>query len=98
MKIQTIRVVRVNFPTRVPKTAARREPWNSHAEVANPMSRYPHVKRMRALWQPKFEGAYVQVTAENGASGFAPLWPARPLQPVIEHFDSQLCGQEALAS
>jgi L-rhamnonate dehydratase len=98
MKIQAIRVVRVNFPARVPKTPARRDPWNSHAEVANPMSRYPRVKRMRALWQPKFEGAYVQVTAENGASGFAPLWPARPLQPVIEHFDSQLCGQDALAT
>jgi hypothetical protein len=86
MKIKSIRVVRVNFPPRALKTPTRRESWSSHAEVANPMSRYPHVKRQRSMWQPKFEGAYVQVTAENGVSGYAPLWPARPLQPVIEHF------------
>jgi len=97
MKIQSIRVVRIDFPARVSKTPARRDPWSAHAEVANPMSRYPHVKRMRPLWQPKFEGAYVQVTAENGVSGFGPLWPARPLVPVIEHFNEQLRGQDALA-
>jgi L-rhamnonate dehydratase len=98
MKIKSIHVVRVNFPPRALTTPTRRESWSSHAEVANPMSRYPHVKRQRSMWQPKFEGAYVQVTAENGVSGYAPLWPARPLQPVIEHFHDQLSGQDALAS
>jgi L-rhamnonate dehydratase len=97
MKIKEIRVVRVNFPERKLKTAARRESWGVTDEVANPMSRYPHVKRHRSLWLPKFEGAYVQVTAENGAWGLGPLWPAKPLAPIIEHFNELLAGQDAFA-
>lgn len=98
MKIKEIRVVKVDFPAREIKTPARRVPWSEHAEVANPMSRYPQVKRNRSLWLPKFDGAYVQVIAENGVSGLGPLWPARPLVPVIEHFNWQLAGQDALAN
>jgi len=97
MKIQSIRVVKVNFPVRQPKTPARREGWGPSDEVANPMSRYPHVKRHRSLWLPKFEGAYVQVTAEDGSWGLGPLWPARPLAPIIEHFNEQLSGQDCFA-
>ena len=97
MKIKEIRVVRVNLPRREPKTAAWRESWGSHAEVANPMSRYEHVKRHRGMWLPKFDGAYVQVTAENGTWGLGPLWPARPLVPVIEHFNWQMAGMDCLA-
>ena len=97
MKIKEIRIVKVDFPRRELKTASRRESWGTQAEVANPMSRYSHVKRHRSLWLPKFEGAYVQVTAEDGTSGLGPLWPAGPLAPVIEHFNEQLCGQDALA-
>jgi L-rhamnonate dehydratase len=98
MKIKEIRVVKVDFPRREPKTPARRKGWGEEAEVANPMSRYPHVKRHRAMWLPKFDGAYVQVIAENGAWGLGPLWPARPLAPVIEHLNDQLCGQDCMAT
>ena len=97
MKIKEIRVVRVNFPERKLKTAARREGWGATDEVANPMSRYPHIKRHRSMWLPKFEGAYVQVVAEDGSWGLGPLWPAKPLAPVIEHFNEQLAGQDAFA-
>lgn len=98
MKIKEISVVRVNFPSPTAKTAPQRESWSSQAEVANPMSRYEHVKRRRSLWLPQFESAYVQVTAENGASGLGPLWPAEPLASVIAHFNQQLSGQDALAT
>src|SRR5690242_15064743 len=97
MKIKDIRVVRVHFPERKPTTPARRGSWGASDEVANPMSRYPHVKAHRGLWSPKFDGAYVQVTAENGAWGLGSLWPARPLAPVVGHFCEQLVGQDCLA-
>jgi L-rhamnonate dehydratase len=98
MKIKDIRVVQVNFPLHPSKTPARRDSWASHAEVANPMSRYEHVKRHRSMWLPKFDSAYVQVTAEDGTTGLGPLWPARALVPVIGHFNEQLCGQDAFAT
>ena len=97
MKIKDIRVVKINFPVHEPKTPYRREGWGLQDEVANPMSRYPQVKRHRSLWLPKFEGAYVQVTAENDAWGLGPLWPAAPLAPIIDHFDQQLFGQDVFA-
>jgi L-rhamnonate dehydratase len=97
MRIKEIRVVKIDFPRRESQTPGRRESWGTLAEVANPMSRYQHVKRSRSLWMPRFEDAYVEVVAENGATGLGPLWPARPLIPIIEHFNEQLSGQDALA-
>jgi L-rhamnonate dehydratase len=97
MKIQDIQVVRVRFPERRCASVARRESWSASAEVANPMSRYPHVKQFRGMWMPKFDGAYVKVTAENGVWGLGPLWPVQPLAPVIGHFREQLVGQDCLA-
>ena len=42
MKIKDIQTVRINVPQRdIKRTEPRRESWNVHAEVANPMSRYP---------------------------------------------------------
>jgi len=97
MKLKELRVVRVNFPPSTSKTPPRREGWNATAEVANPMSRYPHVKAHRGLWRPMFEGAYVQALAEDGSWGLGALWPVQPLVPVIEHFNQQLSGQDPLA-
>ncbi|MDP3315390.1 MAG: hypothetical protein Q8M47_04905, partial [Devosia sp.] len=34
--------------------SARRPPWTKDAEVANPMSRYPRYKALRASWNAKF--------------------------------------------
>ena len=50
MKITSIRAVQVNLPRRAPSQKARRPAWQQTAEVATPMSRYPHVKRHRSSW------------------------------------------------
>lgn len=96
MKIKQIKTVKVNFPARTPPPGSR-DSWWVHDEVANPMSRYPHVKRLRRMWMPGWEAAHVQVTAENGEYGLAPLLSARVLQPLIEHFNEQLAGQDCMA-
>ena len=71
MKITDISVMRLNAPRRELKTKPRRQPWAVDAEVANPMSRYPKVKRHRSLWQPKWGGAWCKVTAEDLADADA---------------------------
>ena len=47
MKIADIRAVRIDWPEREAGTEQRRPSWTVTAEVANPMSRYPRVKRHR---------------------------------------------------
>jgi hypothetical protein len=70
VKITEIRAMRLNVPPRELKTQPRRDAWVVDAEVANPMSRYPKVKRNRALWLPKWEGVWCKVTPRTapGAS------------------------------
>jgi L-rhamnonate dehydratase len=97
MKIRDLRVVRVEFPVRATHTSARRESWGTTDEVANPMSCYPWAKRHRSLWLPKFDGAYVQAIAEDGTWGLGPLWPARPLQPVVEHLSQHVARMDCMA-
>ncbi|MBN1283903.1 MAG: L-rhamnonate dehydratase [Anaerolineae bacterium] len=97
MKIADISIVRADIPRQTPATPARRAPWHTEAEVANPMSRYPKVKRHRSLWVPQWEQAWCKVTAENGAWGLGLLWPARPLVPVVEHLAAHLTGEDCLA-
>ena len=97
MKIKDIQIVKVQFPAVVSSTPARRQSWSSYAEVANPMSRYPHVKRSRGMWMPHFDSAYVMVIADNNQFGLAPLAPAQVLAPVIGHFREQLVDQDCLA-
>jgi L-rhamnonate dehydratase len=98
MKIKEISVVKVKFPERKPASKGRRPSWGTEAEVANPMSRFPKVKRHRSMWLPKWEGAWVKVSAENGAWGLGSLWPSQALVPVIEHFASQMVGEDCLAT
>lgn len=98
MKIKDISVMRLNVPPHEIKTTPKRQSWAADAEVANPMSRYPKVKRHRSMWLPSWEGAWCKVTAEDGAWGIGSLWPARPLLPVIEHFASQMVGEDCLAT
>lgn len=97
MKITDIRAVRLALPAQPAKAQPRRPSWAQDAEVANPMSRYPKVKRHRSLWLPNWESAWVQVMAENGVWGLGILWPAPPLVPVVEHLASQLIGEDCLA-
>jgi L-rhamnonate dehydratase len=97
MKITAIDIVKVNVPQQVPKTSPHRPGWAVEAEVANPMSRYPKVKRHRSLWLPHWEGAWVKVTAEDGTWGLATLAFARALAPVVEHLALQLIGEDCMA-
>jgi L-rhamnonate dehydratase len=97
MKITNIEVVRVDLPKRESSTPARRAGWAAEAEVANPMSRYAKVKRHRSLWLPKWEGAWVKVTAEDGTWGLGTLAFARALAPVVEHLTTQLIDEDCMA-
>ena len=98
MKITDISIRQLNRPPHKIKATPRRSSWGEEAEVANPMSRYPKVKRHRSMWGPKWEGAWCKVTAEDGTWGLGSIWPARPLVSVIEHFSSQLVGESCFAT
>ena len=69
MKITNIRAVRLNRPAHPPVSAGRRPSWWTTDEVANPMSRYPKVKRHRSLWLPRWEQVWCRVTLEDGTWG-----------------------------
>ena len=88
MKIRDIQTVRINVPPREGKrTQPRRDAWNVHAEVANPMSRYPQYKRHRSSWMPKWDTVYVKVTAEDGTWGIGETSFGTPVAAIIdEHF------------
>ncbi|MBM3460232.1 MAG: L-rhamnonate dehydratase [Armatimonadetes bacterium] len=98
MKIQSIQAVRLKLPDQPTTTPARRAGWAATAEVANPMSGYPAVKRHRSLWTPRWEAVYCKVTAENGAWGLGMTSHGRPVAAVVEdHLAPQLVGQDCLA-
>ena len=99
MKIISVEAVRVNLPATSPLEGSRPS-WAEHAEVANPMSRYPHVKRRRAMWLPKDWGAvWCKVTAEDGTWGLGLTDHGAPVAAVInEHLAPQLVGQDCLAT
>jgi L-rhamnonate dehydratase len=69
MKITKIEAMRLNRPPHELKTKPRRPAWAEDAEVANPMSRYPKVKRHRNLWTPRWETVWCKVTVEDGTWG-----------------------------
>ena len=98
MKIKSIEVMRLDAPQQEVKTTARRPSWGEHAEVANPMSRFPEFKRHRRLWLPRWRGVWVKVTAADGTYGLGPCSFGRPVAAIIEdHLARHLVGQNALA-
>ncbi len=100
MKIKSIEAVRLNLPPSPPSTTKPRRPsWAAEAEVANPMSRYTHVKRNRALWLPRtWEAVWCKVEVEDGTWGLGMTGHGRPVAAVIEdHLAPQLVGQPCLA-
>ena len=97
MKITSIDVVQIDIPRNEPMARARRPSWGESAEVANPMSRYPHVKQHRSMWLPKWGSAWCKITAEDGTWGLGPLSHAAPARPVVDHFAEQLIGEDCLA-
>jgi L-rhamnonate dehydratase len=99
MKIVDIRVVRINWPEPAQKTEPRRPSWGTTDEVANPMSRYPKVKRHRSLWLPKQWGeVWCKVTLEDGTWGLGLTDHGRVTAAVIEdHIAPNLIGEDGLA-
>ena len=99
MKITRIETVRVNLPPREYSVKPRRDSWNKSAEVANPMSRFPHVKRRRALWTNTGWGrVFVKVTLEDGTWGLGSTIHGKPVAAIIDdHLAPQLLGQDGFA-
>jgi L-rhamnonate dehydratase len=97
VRITEISVVDVALPESESKTQPRRASWAAEAEVANPMSRYPKVKRHRSLWLPAWESAWVRVTAEDGTYGLGTLSSAAVSTPVVEHLAGHLVGEDCMA-
>ena len=99
MKITEIRTLRLNPPPHESKASQRRPSWWVESEVANPMSRYPKVKRHRELWLPKWESVWCSVTAEDGTTGYGSTSHGRAVAAVIEdHLAPQLVGEECFAT
>ena len=99
MKIKSIETVKVNLPPRQYSVEPRRVSWNTSAEVANPMSRYPHVKRHRSMWTNTGWGhVWVKVTLEDGTWGLGSSIHGRPVAAIIDdHLAPQLVGQDGFA-
>ncbi|MEM7534582.1 MAG: enolase C-terminal domain-like protein [Chloroflexota bacterium] len=98
MKITNIEAVRLKMPTREPTTKARRDAWHVEAEVANPMSRFPKVKRHRGMWTPKWEQVWCKVTLEDGTWGLGSTDNGRVTAAIIEdHLAPNLIGEDGLA-
>jgi L-rhamnonate dehydratase len=99
MKITSIQALRLTVPPHELKTSPRRAAWSKEAEVANPMSRYPKVKRHRDLWTPTWEDVWCKVTAEDGTWGIGAGAHGRPVAAVIDdHLAPQLVGEDCLAT
>ena len=99
MNIKSIDVVQVKIPPRETSVAPRRASWNETDEVANPMSRYRHVKRHRSLWTTTGWGqVWVKVTLEDGTWGLGSSMHGRPVEAIIsDHLAPQLVGQDGFA-
>lgn len=99
MKIKAIEALRMTPPPHELKTQPRRDPWAKDAEVANPMSRYPKVKRHRSLWLPNWEQVWCKVTAEDGTWGLGMTTNGRVTAAIIEdHLAPQLLGEDCQAT
>lgn len=98
MNIKSIQCVRVNLPEPTHRTQPRCPPWSQEAEVANPMSRYQKYKRHRSLWMPKWDGAWVKVTAEDGTWGLGFTSAGPIVREIVEgHFAPILAGESVFA-
>jgi L-rhamnonate dehydratase len=79
--------------------AARRPSWVHGAEVANPMSRYPKYKALRASWRPRWPMAACVVTATDGTWGLGMTSYGAPVVSIInDHLGPLLVGEECLAT
>ncbi|MCY7309095.1 MAG: hypothetical protein LH632_23815 [Rhodoferax sp.] len=100
MKIKSIQAfaIRSDLMGGPPVTPARRPSWLDDAEVANPMSRYPRFKRLRASWRPRWPSVGCLVTAQDGSWGFGASRYGTPVIAIInEHLAPLLLGESCMA-
>jgi L-rhamnonate dehydratase len=99
MKIVDIKAMHLTLPDDGIDRSGRGPSWWETAEVANPMSRYPHVKRLRSQWMPQWGEVWCVVTAEDGTWGAGSTGYGTPVAAIInEHLAPQLIGQDCLAT
>lgn len=100
MKIQSIETFRYTPPPPSATSPEQRRPhWGMDDEVANPMSRYPKVKRHRDSWRPPSEPIWCKVTAEDGTFGLGQTGYGAIAHIVIEkHLAPHLVGEDCLAT
>ena len=81
------------------KGTARRPPWTKHAEVANPMSRYPRYKQLRSSWNKYSPEVGCLVTADDGSWGFGTTGYGQPVASLInDHLGSLLVDENPFAT
>ena len=99
MIIKDIRAARIVMPSRRPKGTARRPAWVEGAEVANPMSRFPKYKALRASWRAPWEQVACIVEAEDGTWGLGLTGYSGPVASIInDHYAPLLVGENCLAT
>ena len=107
MKIKSIKAFAITNPTMGGAYSARpenekllrRPPWTKDAEVANPMSRYPRYKRLRASWLGNLPAVGCLVTADDGAWGFGTTSCGNAVIGVInDHLGPLLVDENPLAT
>lgn len=94
MRIQSIELV--TAPALAAPPHGDRPSWHQHAEVANPVSHFPHAKALRRSWQPGWDEIYVIVTDADGAWGVGSTSHGGAVEPIIrDHLAPQLVGHDA---
>ncbi len=98
MKIVDLKAVRLEVPASTTTSEGARRGWFHTAEVANPMSRFEHVKKHRSLWLPSWEATWCKVTLEDGSWGLGCTSNGRVSAAVIDdHLAPNLVGQNGFA-
>jgi L-rhamnonate dehydratase len=99
LNIAKVEVLKMTQPQKPLPDVGRRRCWVEDAEVANPMSGYPEVKRHRSLWVPKWPAVWCRVTADDGTTGLGMAPHGPPVAAVIEHhLAPRLVGQDCFAT
>ena len=101
MQIQSIKAfaIRSDLVGNGATTPARRPLWTDDAEVANPMSRYPRYKRLRAAWRPRWPSVGCIVTATDGSWGFGMTRYGSPVIDIVnDHVAPLLVGESCMAT
>ncbi len=98
MKIANLQAVRLEIPEVQPLPTGTRRGWYHTAEVANPMSRFAHVKAHRNLWLPRWGSTWCKVTLEDGTWGLGLTGHGRVTAAIIDdHLAPNLVGQDGFA-